>query len=164
MNHGNIEFRKVSGFKRGTLFELLSDAYSFDERWEDCCASDWKEFDHFFFDNPQIADQYGFITVLNGKAVGLASWDPRKMPEYVEIGHNCIISSCKGHGYGMMQLREALQRIVKRGAKRIIVTTNARSVPARRMYEGAGFKICGKRRNGSRTGFFGDYIDYEMML
>lgn len=87
MNHGNIEFRKVSGFKRGTLFELLSDAYSFDERWEDCCASDWKEFDHFFFDNPQIADQYGFITVLNGKAVGLASWDPRKMPEYVEIGH-----------------------------------------------------------------------------
>ncbi len=117
MNHGNIEFRKVSGFKRGTLFELLSDAYSFDERWEDCCASDWKEFDHFFFDNPQIADQYGFITVLNGKAVGLASWDPRKMPEYVEIGHNCIISSRKGHGYGRMQLREALQRIVKRGAK-----------------------------------------------
>lgn len=86
------------------------------------------------------------------------------MPEYVEIGHNCIISSCKGHGYGRMQLREALQRIVKRGAKRIIVTTNARSVPARRMYEGAGFKICGKRRNESRTGFFGDYIDYEMML
>ncbi len=104
MNHGNIEFRKVSGFKRGTLFELLSDAYSFDERWEDCCASDWKEFDHFFFDNPQIADQYGFITVLNGKAVGLASWDPRKMPEYVEIGHNCIISSRKGHGYGRVQL------------------------------------------------------------
>lgn len=96
MNHGNIEFRKVSGFKRGTLFELLSDAYSFDGRWEDCCGADWKEFDDFFFDNPQIADRYGFITVLNGKAAGLASWDPRKMPEYVEIGHNCIITSCKG--------------------------------------------------------------------
>ena len=93
MNHGNIEFRKVSGFKRGTLFELLSDAYSFDGRWEDCCGADWKEFDDFFFDNPQIADRYGFITVLNGKAAGLASWDPRKMPEYVEIGHNCIITS-----------------------------------------------------------------------
>lgn len=47
MNHGNIEFRKVSGFKRGTLFELLSDAYSFDGRWEDCCGADWKEFDDF---------------------------------------------------------------------------------------------------------------------
>ena len=164
MNHGNIEFRKVSGFKRGTLFELLSDAYSFDGRWEDCCGADWKEFDDFFFDNPQIADRYGFITVLNGKAAGLASWDPRKMPEYVEIGHNCIITSCKGHGYGRMQLREALQRIVKRGEKRIIVTTNGRSVPARRMYEGAGFKVCGKRRNESHTAFFGDYIDYEMML
>ena len=130
MNHGNIEFRKVSGFKRGTLFELLSDAYSFDERWEDCCASDWKEFDHFFFDNPQIADQYGFITVLNGKAVGLASWDPRKMPEYVEIGHNCIISSCKGHGYGRMQLREALQRIVKRNS-RITHRRGSSSAPER---------------------------------
>lgn len=159
-----IEFRKVSDFDRGILAELLSDAYSFDGRWQDCCGADWKEFDDFFFDNPLIADQYGFITVCHGQPVGLASWDPRKMPEHVEIGHNCIISSHKGNGYGAAQLREALRRIARRPVGKVIVTTNARMAPARRMYESVGFKICGRRRNESHTGIFGDYIDYEMMF
>lgn len=159
-----MHFRKVSGFNRGILSGLLSDAYSFDSRWQECCGTDWKEFDDFFFDNPRIADRYGFITVLNGKPVGLASWDPRKMPEYVEIGHNCIISSHKGNGYGAVQLREALRRIAGQDAGKIVVTTNARMLPARRMYESVGFNVCGTRGNESRTAFSGDYVDYEMML
>lgn len=160
----DIHFRRVSEFNRGILFELLSDAYSFDSRWQDCCGADWKEFDDFFFDNPRIADRYGFITVCNGRPAGLASWDPRKMPDHVEVGHNCIISSHKGRGYGAVQLREALRRIARQEARKIVVTTNARMLPARRMYESVGFKACGRRRNESHTAFFGDYIDYEMIL
>lgn len=163
-NTMGIHFEKVSGFHRGILFELLSDAYSFDGRWQDRCASDWKEFDDFFFDHPQIADQCGFITTFRGEAVGLVSWDPRKMPEHVEIGHNCIKPACQGNGYGAMQLREALRRIARKRPGKVIVTTNAQMVPARRMYESVGFKFCGRRRNESHTGFFGDYIDYEMMI
>lgn len=44
----NIEFNKVSEFNRGTIFELLADAYSFDYRCAQRWSSDWKEFDNFF--------------------------------------------------------------------------------------------------------------------
>ncbi|MFD1907526.1 hypothetical protein ACFTAO_16955 [Paenibacillus rhizoplanae] len=44
----NIEFSKVSLFERGTLLELLKDAYSFDRRYEQSCLEDWQEFDNFF--------------------------------------------------------------------------------------------------------------------
>ena len=67
----NIEFNKVSEFNRGTIFELLTDAYSFDYRCAQRWSSDWKEFDNFFFDNLQIADKYGFITTLNNEAIGI---------------------------------------------------------------------------------------------
>lgn len=64
-----IGFKKVSNFKRGILFNLLSDAYSYDTRWKYYCETNWKEFDNFFFDNLQIADTYGFITTLNNEAL-----------------------------------------------------------------------------------------------
>ena len=95
----NIEFNKVSEFNRGTIFELLADAYSFDYRCAQRWSSDWKEFDNFFFDNLQIADKYGFITTLNNEAIGMISWDPRNIPDYIEIGHNCIVSKYKNNGY-----------------------------------------------------------------
>ncbi|TLC97816.1 GNAT family N-acetyltransferase [Robinsoniella peoriensis] len=158
-----IEFRKVSGFNRGTILNLLSDAYSFDERMGQCWRSDWEEFDDFFFDNLQIADQYGFITTLDGEAIGLVSWDPRNMPEYVEVGHNCIKSTYKGRGYGTMQLEEAVNRIMGYDVKKIIVTTNAGLFPAQRMYESVGFKIVLRRKNSGIADFAGEYIDYEII-
>lgn len=72
-----LEFRKISEFRRGTLAALLTDAYSFDCRCAQYWSADWREFDDFFFEHLQIADRYGFITVLDGEAIGLASWDPR---------------------------------------------------------------------------------------
>ena len=38
-----IEFRKFSDFERGTFFELLVDAYSFDERIVARCAETWRK-------------------------------------------------------------------------------------------------------------------------
>ena len=61
----------------------------------------WKEYDDFFYSNlDSIADKYGFITVVDGVTVGHISWDPRNQPDYVAIGHNCIITDFKGRGYG----------------------------------------------------------------
>jgi ribosomal protein S18 acetylase RimI-like enzyme len=137
----SIEFQKISNFNQGKLLELLTDAYSFDFKYEQNCKSDWKTFDDFFFNNLHIADTCGFITTLNDEAIGFVTWDPRNMPAYAEIGHNCIISKHKGNGYGIMQLQEAVNRIGKNDLKKIIVTTNVDLIPAQRMYEKVGFKL-----------------------
>lgn len=160
----SVEFRKVSEFPRGTIFKSLSDAYSFDARMGRCWGSDWEEFDNFFYDNLQIADKYGFITTLNGEAIGMASWDPRNMPEYAIVGHNCIKTEYKGRGYGKMQLQEAVNRIMQGDVRTIKVMTNAGLLPAQRMYESVGFKKVQLRKNDGISEFAGDNIDYEIIV
>lgn len=160
----SIKFKKLSDFKRGTLFELLKDAYSFDSKFEQRCSSDWKTCDNFLFNNLQIADKCGFITTLNDDAIGFVLWDPRNIPEYVEIGHNCIASRHKGNGYAKVQLKEAVNRIIQNDVRKIIVTTNDELIPAQRMYESVGFKTYQRRKNESITDFAGDYIDYVYSL
>ena len=159
-----IEFKKVSDFNRGIFFELLKDAYSFGCNYEQTFSSDWQASDNFYFDNLQIADKYGFITTLNDEAIGFVFWDPRNMPEYAEIGHNCIASKHKGNGYGKIQLQEAVNRITKNDVRKIIVTTNDDLIPAQRMYESVGFTIYQKRKNQNITDFVGEHIDYVYFL
>lgn len=157
-------FRKVTDFRRGTLYALLADAYSFDERCAACWASQWQEFDDFFYDNPKIADACGFVTVLEGEPIGMISWDPRNRPEYVILGHNCIVTRCKGKGFGKRQLREAVARIGRDGdVKKIVVDTNS-SLVAPRNYESVGFVLCGQRDNTGEAAFSGDHLRYELGL
>lgn len=156
-----IEFKKVSEFPRGTIFDLLTDAYSYDDRNGACWSWQWREFDDFFYDNLEIADQCGFITTLDGEPIGMASWDPRNRPEYVEVGHNCILCKYKGRGYGKMQLQEAVNRILQYDIKKIIVNTNATFVPAMHNYQSVGFKECQRRKNDGVAAYTGDYVDYE---
>ena len=160
----SIKFKKLSDFSRGTLFKLLTDAYSFDCKFGQRCSSDWEACDNFLFDNLQIADKCGFITTLNDEAIGFVIWDPRNMPEYAEIGHNCIASKCKGNGYAKIQLQEAVNRIIQNDVRKIIVETNDELIPAQRMYESVGFKIYQRRKNESITDFAGEYIDYVYFL
>jgi ribosomal protein S18 acetylase RimI-like enzyme len=160
----SLIFEKISSFDRGILYRLLVDGYAFDHRWKSCFEKDWLEFDDFFFDNLNIADKYGFITVLNGEPIGHISWDPRNMPEYVRLGHNCIASKYKGNGYGKRQLQEAIDRIRQYDElQKIIVGTNSNLI-APHNYESVGFKLCQRRKNETETDFSGDYLDYEMIL
>ena len=155
-----LAFRMIHDFPRGTLAGLLTDAYSFDPRFARHWASDWRTFDDFFFDHPEIAERCGFITVFGETPIGFASWDPRNRPAFVEIGHNCIAASCKGRGWGTAQMSEAVKRIFSRWSpETIIVTTTEIQLPARRMYERAGFRLVRRRRN---DGFCGDFFDYEL--
>lgn len=160
----HIEFRKFSEFQRGTMFELLKDSYSFESRYEGDWITNWKEADDFFYDNLQIADECGFITTLNGALIGFICWDPRKMPEYIEIGHNCISTKYKGNKYGKMQLQEAVNRITKKNVKKIIVTTDEQLLPAQKNYESVGFKFVKKRENTCNPEYAGKLMDYEMIL
>ena len=159
-----IEFRKFSDFPRGTLYDILADAYSYDERNRQIWDANWKETDDFFYDHPEIADRYGLVTCLDGEPIGFVTWDPRNRPDYVEIGHNGIREKYKGRGYGHLQLEEALRRIrAYEGLKRIIVCTNSGLV-APKNYESAGFVLCGRKPNETESAFSGDYLYYEIKL
>ena len=160
----SIEFKKVSDFHRGMIFDLLKDAYSFDSRYEQSCITNWLETDDFFFDNLHIADKYAFITTLNDEVIGFAVWDPRNMPEHAEIGHNCIVTKHKGHGYGKLQLQEAVNRITRNDVRKIIVTTNDDLIPAQRMYESVGFTVNQKRKSENIEDFVCEHLDYVYYL
>jgi len=159
-----VEFKRITEFPRGTLYDILVDAYSFDSRNRVLWDENWRESDDFFYENPQIAEKYGFITCVDGVPIGFVTWDPRNRPEYVEIGHNGIRSLYKHKGYGRMQLEEALRRIrTYEGLKRIIVTTNSQLV-APRNYESVGFQLYDRTPNDTESAYTGDYLYYEMKL
>ncbi len=147
-----VQFQKITGFPRGTLSAMLADAYSFDPRCAESWGNDWNTFDDFFFDHPQIAEQYGFVTVADGEAVGFVTWDPRHRPEYEEIGHNCVQSKFKRQGYGTLQMKEAIRRISLDKPRKIIVTTSALMIPAQNMYERAGFRKTGESPSSHFSG------------
>lgn len=160
----NIKFRKFTDFERGIMYDILADAYSFDERYRECWNDNWKESDNFFFENPDIADKYGFVTCLDNKPIGFICWDPRNRPEYVEIGHNGIRTKYKGKGFGKKQLQEAIRRINEyQNLKEIRVCTNSNLV-APRNYESVGFTLNDSKLNNSESAFSGDYLYYKMGL
>jgi ribosomal protein S18 acetylase RimI-like enzyme len=159
-----IEFVETTAFSRGLIFDLLKDAYSCDPRYELCWKENWQEADNFLFDNKQIALQYSFVTTWNGEPIGFIVWDPRNIPAYAEIGHNCIRTIYKGNGYGKLQLQEAINRICKTGTKKIIVTTNENLITAQKNYESAGFQLVKKRENTDNPEVAGKNIDYELMI
>lgn len=158
-----IEYKKISEFPKGTLYDHLNNAYSFNQNYIKYWDNMWREYDDFFYSNLDIANKYGFITVLDGIAIGHISWDPRNSPDYVIIGHNCILKEYKGNGYGKKQLQEAIRRIKESKVKKVIVTTTNISLSAQKNYESVGFKKILVSEN-SDTPFEGNYLDYEMIL
>ncbi len=158
-----LEFKKLTDFGRGLMFDMLKDAYAFEEQYAACWEANWRETDDFFYDHPDIADRYGFVTCLAGEPIGFICGDPRHRPEYVEIGHNGIRTAYKGRGFGKAQLKEALWRIREyEGLKEIRVCTNGNLI-APRNYESAGFVLYDRKEN-KETPFSGDYLYYRIQL
>ncbi|WFR54714.1 GNAT family N-acetyltransferase [Anaerocolumna sp. AGMB13025] len=160
----DIKFRKFSEFHRGMIYDLLKDGYSFESRYERDWAVKWKEADDFFYDNLQIADECGFVTAFKDTPIGFICWDPRNLPEYIELGHNCIATKYKGNQYGKMQLLEAVKRMSNKKAKKLLVTTDELLVPAQKNYESVGFTFVQKRNNEWNQEYAGKLLDYEMKL
>lgn len=159
----DIEFKKTTEFSRGLILDLLKDAYSFDLRYEQCWEENWQETDYLLFNNRQIAERFSFVTSLNGEPIGFIVWDPRNMPAYAEIGHNCIRTKYKGNEFGKLQLGEAIRRIYKMGTNKIIVTTNGSLIPAQKNYENMGFQLMRRRINLDNPEVAGEYLDYELI-
>ncbi|GAA3803976.1 GNAT family N-acetyltransferase [Cellulomonas soli] len=157
-----ITFRALTDHEPGIIVRLLSDAYAFDPRYQELHGASWQDSDDFFFAHPQIADACCFVTADGDEPIGVVMWDPRQLPESVEIGHNGIVATRKGSGYGRLQLLEALARIRSLGARRIVVTTDDGLVPAQRMYESAGFVRARVRRNDDPADFVDEHLDYVL--
>lgn len=159
-----IEFQNINSFPRGTLKNMLIDAYSFEPRFERDWHVQWQEFDDFFYDNPKIAETCGFITTSGGVPIGFVTWNPTNLPVSVEIGHNCILSKYKGNGYGKAQMIEAVKRITKLKPDKIVVWTNDICVPAQFTYTKAGFHFVGKSAETYHPEYSGQRIHYEINL
>lgn len=157
-----VKFRKFTEFPRGILYDILRDAYSFDFRNKEVWDENWHESDDFFYDNPEIADNYGLVTCVNDIPIGFVTWDPRHIPEYVEIGHNGIRGQYKRRGYGHLQLEEAVRRMKEyEGLQRIIVYTNSNFI-ASKNYESVGFKLYDRKRNDTESAYTGDCLKLEV--
>ena len=139
-NVSALTFLPLGEAPRGTMTALLRDAYAFDPSYEAACLATWREHDDFFSDRPELASRCGFVTMLRGEAVGFIVYDPRTLPDYVELGDNCIAARCKGRGYGHAQLAEAVGRLTEAGARELRVWTDENLIPAQRNYESVGFR------------------------
>ena len=126
-----IEFRKISDFPRGTLYDILVDAYSFDERNRQIWDADWKESDRFFYDHPDIADRCGLVTCLDGEPIGFVTWDPQHLPDYVEDKgkYNAIMSTLAEMLYREMRRRRPPQSNGDAGAGHQETTCNENHQP-----------------------------------
>jgi len=159
-----METRRFSEYGAGTLHKLLIDAYSKASELIERYNEEWKSFDSFVYDNLAFMDECGFITIKDDNVIGFMSWDPRNLPDSVEMGHNCIIKAYQGFGKGKKQLLLSIDKIKNLKPKRIIAKTgnNDFFIPAQRMYLSAGFK-CTKsiKRNDDLVA---EAIEYELEI
>jgi hypothetical protein len=159
-----MDERKFSEYAPGTLLALLTDAYSRAPEIVGRRKADWADFDAFVYDHLSVLDRCGFVTVEAGTPIGFMSWDPRNLPDSVEIGHNCIVRAHQGKGKGLTQLRIGIDRIGLQNPERIVVRTGAGDffAPARKMYLTAGFQYRGTTR--TNDGLIPETVEYELEL
>ncbi len=140
-----IEFTAASAHRPGTIGLILSRSY--EPLIAAGCLSrivpseKWPAFDREVYENPDTVGRCVFVTLVDGRIVGFASWDARCGPQSGVIGHNCILPSFRGRGYGRAQIREVLRRFRVLGMHKAVVSTGDDPffLPAQRMYEACGF-------------------------
>ncbi|MBN1361779.1 MAG: GNAT family N-acetyltransferase [Sedimentisphaerales bacterium] len=139
-----MEFRSPFQFERGTLFELLCESYAglleAKPAWAATYRERWRHFDDFVFDHPDSIGRL-LVSCIDDRPLGFVSWDPRRLPQEGRIGQNCIVPSQRGHGYGSLQIRQAVAILTAQGARRIVVDTDSHAffALARQMYLSCGF-------------------------
>lgn len=164
-----IAFVPFARYGQGLIAELLWESYGAllkelpPEKVEEL-RRDWEEYDAAVYREPDTVGACGFFTLLEGEVVGFGSWDPRDWPEVGEVGHNCILPRYQGRGYGRRQIEEILRRFRNRGFRRARVRTDEHPffVPARRIYEGCGFREISRQPGTLVEGY--DTVVYERQL
>ncbi|MBC8481766.1 MAG: GNAT family N-acetyltransferase [Planctomycetes bacterium] len=157
-----LKFKQIAEYEPGIIFSLLKKSY--EKVWNDKLEQSLRDSDKEVFENPDTVGACIFISTLNGKAVGMASWDPRQGPEVGIIGHSCVLPEFQGRGFGKEQINEILRRFKLNGFAKVLVTTGEEPFfkPARKMYLSCGFKET-KRYDSCYNPPYKS-IDYEIEL
>lgn len=140
-----IDFTPVTAHKPGTIAWML--ARSYETAIADGVAAPivpsakWPAIDKQVFECADTIGRCVFVTCVDGRPVGFASWDPRGGPGRGVIGHNCVLPEHRGRGYGKLQIQEVLRRFREAGFQKVSVTTgdDVFFLPAQRMYLACGF-------------------------
>jgi GNAT superfamily N-acetyltransferase len=161
-------FTPFAQHRQGIIVSLLSQSYAaylaLDPQAAQAWPEDWAAYDRDVFRFPDTVGASGFVTSVDGQAIGFASWDPRQFPACSVIGHSCILPAFQGHGYGTAQIRRVLQVLRAQGFKQARVTTGEHPFfrPAQQMYETCGFCEVGRGFRDSRVAL--GMIDYALPL
>jgi ribosomal protein S18 acetylase RimI-like enzyme len=147
-------FEPISVLAPGGLAEIIGLSYAAlvaerPDLWAGERAK-WEDFDRRAFAHPGTVGRCVFVARLGHETVGLASYDPRPAPARGEIGQNCVLPEFRGRGLGGRQIEEVLRRFRAAGIREARVTTSAHPffAPARKMYEGLGFREVGRFAGG----------------
>ncbi|UCH43160.1 MAG: GNAT family N-acetyltransferase [Dehalococcoidales bacterium] len=163
-----IEFTSFQHHSRGLLVSLLAQSYAgyfqYDPECKAAWQKDWEEYDRDVFQYPDTVGASGFVTCLEGRAIGFASWDPRQLPDIGIIGHNCILPDFRGNSYGIGQIVRVLGILREQGCLKACVTTGEHSFfkPAQQMYQSCGFTEVQRSYADVNSKF--RTIDYELSL
>ena len=162
-----LTFEPIAKHKPGVIERLLVESFAgmaADEAEQEKCRLKWRQADREMFANPETVGRCTFITTLDGDPIGVASFDPRGVPELGEIGINCILPAHRGRGFGKQQLEEILRRMAALGIRKAVVTTGEHLFfePAQRMYLSCGFHET--RRFRKYEQFQWQVIEYEKEL
>jgi GNAT superfamily N-acetyltransferase len=167
-NTRTVAFTPFTQHRPGIIVSLLSRSYAaylaLDPQAARTWPADWAACDRDVFRFPDTVGACGFVTCLDGQAIGFASWDPRAYPAHGVIGHNCILPPFRGNGYGRAQIHRVLEILRARGFREARVTTGDHPFfgPAQQMYEACGFREVGHNPPDPHTAF--GTIDYELSL
>jgi len=159
-----IHFKPLITLKKGEILNTLQMIYSeYKEinisqylEWE----TSWKAYDEFVFNHPDTVGRAGFTTFYNNTFVGFCSWDPRKAPDEVIVGHNGIIPQFRGNGFGVRQINEMIERFNEKRFKKVVVWTGGNDffAPARKMYSKSGFIEAGKKTEKGMACIYYEFI------
>jgi GNAT superfamily N-acetyltransferase len=146
MQDSPLTFEPISLFARGELAEIIAKSYAeLVEKWPDPWERErekWEDYDRQAFDHPDTVGRCIFVSCLERKPVGSASYDPRPGPSYAIVGQNCVLPEYRCRGFGRRQILEILGRFKAQEIRRARVTTSEHPffLPAVRMYRDLGFQ------------------------
>lgn len=164
----SIKFKSPLEYRPGIIVSLLEQSYadimSSDQEYWNQAREKWEEFDKEVFQFPNSVGACVFMTLADGQLVGFGSYDPRQMPAFGIIGHNCILPKLRRRGYGKQQIFEILNRFrsMKINTAKVSTCSHPFFRPAQLMYISCGFIEISRRP--WKNDFSRDLVEYEQEI
>jgi ribosomal protein S18 acetylase RimI-like enzyme len=103
------------------------------KRWYEYKAAEIEEFINAHPD-------WIFVAEEDGRTIGYATYIIFREREIGEVGNNAVHPDYRGRGIGSKLHRAVLDELKREGMKGVFVITTRKHIPARKMYESAGFE------------------------